>query len=319
MAGGEVLLTSVLFIMLVIQPIHGAQTVYNALNKVGQAAAFATVRAANAEVISMTKVGNVVGLVFDLGIAWGFALYEIFSQHLDADPTGIAFRTVIVGAVAATVIALLLFAIGSSVIGAVIVSVLAFVDALLLVTCKLNGQQDCFSVTGYVTAALAQFFYSGDSTIDFEHKDAGGASDLISMRDISSRIAEPNLGMRAGNSIIYQAQIHTAISQKRADGTALIYPQDKYFGEDKLRQSAFHYQLTTDENGAGPPAELGDMSSSWSNIRPRCERLLFSRKYPRHQQRRDPVCHRPEPQYVAVYEERLRCAGLPVLDILLRR
>ena len=93
-------------------PVLAVRNLYNALKAAGQLSldSVGAVARANPEVIGMTKVARAVGLFFDIAIPWGFALYDIISN--DLKPGSIAFNTVIASAVAATIVALLLFAIG---------------------------------------------------------------------------------------------------------------------------------------------------------------------------------------------------------------
>jgi hypothetical protein len=106
---------------------------------------------ANPEVIGMTKYARAAGLVFDLALPWGFAMYSIFSSDLTVG--SIAFNTVIAGALASTIVSLLLFALGSTVIGAIVTAVLAFLDLLLLILCQAGVSGTCWSVIGTITKA----------------------------------------------------------------------------------------------------------------------------------------------------------------------
>ncbi len=152
------------------------------------------------------------------------------SQGLD--PSGIAFKTVIVGAVASTIVAILLFAISLSVVGAIITAVLSFIDVFLTLLCQGGVGGACFGVIASVTDAISRAIYSGGTTIDFEHNDPSGTSDLVRIRDLDTTLADPNLGLRVGNKITYRATIQTTIFQKPASGAAAdMYPQDYFFGE----------------------------------------------------------------------------------------
>ena len=197
-------LGATLFAVTVVLPLKDVSTIYKKIiaTELTSIPAIKTILRGNGEIIGSTKWVRAAGLFFDVGLPWGLALYDILSNHLE--PGSTAFNTVIAGAVASTIVAILLFALSASVIGTLITIVLSFVDLFLTLLCKANVAGTCWGIVSTVTDALAKFIYSGNSTIDFDHKDSNGRSDLISIEDITSDVANPNLGLRAGNNVTYQ-------------------------------------------------------------------------------------------------------------------
>ena len=223
-------------------PLNTIRQIASAASKAGEiskTAAWATILTKDPEIVGVSKASRVAGLLLDLGLTWGFALYDII--HGKLEPGSPAFNTVIAGAIAGTIVAILLFAIGSSVIGTIIVALLAVVDIFLLLLCKSGVSGTCWGIVSTVTNAIAKFIYDSDSTIDFGHKEGSGNSDLIKLNNFSMSFQDPNQGPRVGNPLVYSVAVQTNIFHKFR--SLLAYSPDRFFSENDLRESSFHYNL----------------------------------------------------------------------------
>ncbi|NUM44642.1 MAG: hypothetical protein HUU38_08030, partial [Anaerolineales bacterium] len=248
---GQALTGAMLFYFLVYRTAKDVYQIYKTVRLSGQLPGAlnrtTTILTANSELIGQTKWFRRAGLVIDLGITWGLALYQIFSAGLA--PGSIGFNTIIANAVAATVVSILLFALGSTVIGTLIVALITFIDVFLQVLCKTGVGGACFGIVDSVTKALASYFYSVDSYVNFEHKDVNGQSDLVKINDLSMAMENPNNGLRAGNNLRYSASIVTTL----------------YGRTDKVQASTFRYSLTTDPDAPYPSVGLNQMTGEWQS------------------------------------------------------
>ncbi len=256
---------SAAFLTLSALSIYDVYSVTKAITRAGElgrSAAVKTVLSGNSELLGETKLTRAAGLFFAVGLPWGLALYDILHNKLE--PGSLAFNTVISGAIASTIVAVLLFALNSTVIGVLVNAALSFVDGFLQLLCVAGVGGACFGVIGTVTQEIAKVLYSGDSTIDLTHKDAAGRSDLMNINGLKFKLADPSLGLRAGNALTYEANVATRIYHKLPSGTVRNYYRDSFFSANDLRSSSFHYALTTHKDAPVPAAVRGDMSNAWT-------------------------------------------------------
>lgn len=260
---GQALLAFGLFISLAVTPLIAVKNIFRALSSAGELSFgnAAKTLGANSELIGVSKYARGVGLFFDLSLPWGLALYDIFSNHLKFGSP--EFNTVVAQAIAGTIVAILLFALGAFVIGAIITAIIGFIDVLLVLLCQGGVGGACWGVVGEITTAIADFIYKGGATIDFAHKDSAGNSDLVQIKNLKLHLADASKGMRADNSITYSADIQTNLYHKYRSFE--FYSSDHFFSSNDLRESTFKYQLTTDKN-ASLRSNRNEMPNAWQNV-----------------------------------------------------
>ena len=215
------------------------------------------------EVLEMTFKGGAAGLVVDVGFAWAIFGATVASGGLKAGT--VAYNAVLATALADTVIAILSFVLVLTSVGAIVVALVGFVDLLLLGLCAAGAAGTCFGLTDTVSKAISQAFYGAESTINFEHKDGSGNSDLINMGRLSLQLGTPQLGMTAGNTVRYSSKIETNIFHKRpARGGATYWPS--LFTQTRLKETAFSYSLTSPLKDKLPAPAKGAMENQWRNV-----------------------------------------------------
>ncbi|MEI2688378.1 MAG: hypothetical protein V9H69_01155 [Anaerolineae bacterium] len=114
--------------------------------QVSQGAAAGKVLGASSEIVGLTKVAAVVGLVISIGIPWGVFIYQALSG--DVRVGTIAFNTAMAFAIASTIVAIVMFALSLTVVGFITTAVLGFVDLLLQGLCAAGVSGACFSIVG---------------------------------------------------------------------------------------------------------------------------------------------------------------------------
>ena len=161
--------------------------------------ALGKVLGASSEIVGLTKVAAIVGLVIGIAIPWGIFMYQALSG--DVKVGTVAFNTALAFAIASTIVAIVMFALSLTVIGFIVTAVLGFVDLLLMGLCEAGVSGACLSLVGALTGALAKFIYSSGSAIDFDHVDANGSQDLVRMGAFALNLANPNNGFMHGNQV----------------------------------------------------------------------------------------------------------------------
>ncbi len=67
---------------------------------------------------------------------------------------------------------------------------ITFIDLFLQLLCRAGAAGTCFTIIDSVTEALAKVIYGSGSTMDFDHKDSTGESDLIEIADLDSTLTK---------------------------------------------------------------------------------------------------------------------------------
>ncbi|MCB0236705.1 MAG: hypothetical protein KDG58_21175, partial [Anaerolineae bacterium] len=113
-----------------------ARDYYNEIRgatNLSRTAAMGKVAGASSEIVGMTKVANVVGLVIAAGVPIGVFMYQALSGGVKIGTT--AFNTALAGTIATTIVTLIMFALSFTVIGFILTAALGFVDLLNQLLC----------------------------------------------------------------------------------------------------------------------------------------------------------------------------------------
>ena len=217
---------------------------------------------ASSEIVGLTKVAAIVGLVIGIAIPWGIFMYQALSG--DVKVGTIAFNTALAFVIASTIVAIVMFALSLTVVGFIVTAVLGSVDLLLMGLCEAGISGACLSLVGALTGALAKFIYSSGSAIDFDHVDANGSQDLVRMGAFAVNLANPNNGFMHGNQVSFAAPVRTTLYNKVPGGGAIV-KYDSFFSAFNLRSATVTYRLAGDGVSA-PSAVRSAMSSAWQDV-----------------------------------------------------
>jgi hypothetical protein len=221
---GSYILTGVLVIITIAPPVLALKAAYSAIIATGQVTAGSAIKqllSSSSTVVGATRTASVVGAVLTIGIVWGVFIYEIVSNKLQLG--SIAFNTLLASAISGTFIAIVFFVIGLTVVGTIIIAVLAVIDLVLLAICKagvgaLKVEGSCFTITGTVTDMLAKAIYGGDLLVDSNAPNPDIPGDprrpLVSVGQLDSVLEPADLGFRAGVKMTLMAPVNVEVSHK---------------------------------------------------------------------------------------------------------
>ncbi|MBE2233503.1 MAG: DUF11 domain-containing protein, partial [Anaerolinea sp.] len=230
--------------------------------QVSQGAAAGKVLGASSEIVGLTKVAAIVGLVIGVAIPWGIFIYQALSG--DVAVGTVAFNTVMSFAIASTIVAILMFALSLTAVGFILTAVLGFVDLLMMGLCQAGVPGACFSIIGAVTGALARLIYSSGTAIDFDHKDANGHQDLVKLGALALNLSSPSAGFVHGNRVSFAAPVRTTLYNEVPGGGEIV-KYDSFFSANNLRSAAVGYKL--DVAGVSAPAPARDsMTNVWQGV-----------------------------------------------------
>ncbi len=111
------------------------------------------------ELAGASKVAGIVGLIIAVAITWGVFLYAVLSA--DLPPGSIAFNTLLAQTIAATIWVIVQFALATTVVGAIIVALIAVIDLVI----SLLGYGK-YSISALITKYLGKAIYHYDVLVD---------------------------------------------------------------------------------------------------------------------------------------------------------
>jgi Ca2+-binding RTX toxin-like protein len=230
------------------------------------------VSAADSAAVGASRAGGIVGAAIAIGITWGFFIYNVVSNDIQAGSP--AFDSALAEAIAATILIIVLTVLSFTVVGLIIVAIIAAIDIILTIICEAGADQlknvpglggSCFTLGAAATKFIAKVLYSFDSMVDTEHKDpASGASDLVVTGQIGTNLHEKLKGYVTGNMIDITLPVTTTIQHKppAPENWNHILPYLWLFSQDNLKSSTFQYSLTTNQQEI--KAERNQMSDAWT-------------------------------------------------------
>jgi Ca2+-binding RTX toxin-like protein len=238
-----------------VQPLRATIQWVQAVKAAGYTAAEAVriVGAADSAAIGASRASGIIGAVIAIGITWGFFIYNVVSNHVEAGSP--AFNRALAETIAATILIIVLTVLTFTVVGLIIVAVIAVIDIILTIICESGVDAlkqvpgmggGCFTLGGAATKIIAKVLYSFDSMVDLEHKSADGTSDLVLAGQFITNLHNPLQGYVTGNSIDLTLPITTTVQHKPPvpENWNHILPYLWLFSKENVRSSTFAYSLT---------------------------------------------------------------------------
>ncbi len=203
----------------IVKPILALRKLVNELVEIdedlGLAETYLSLSTESSEITGASSKAGVIGLIISVAITVGVFVYLWGSGTIQ--PGTIAFNEAVAATIAAIIVAVVLYVLASTVIGSILVGILATIDIILL----LLGKN--WSITGKITQAIAGAIYQYKV---FEEVD-------VEAGDLTIDLADPDRGMVAGNTISYTMPVTTTMTGKR--------------GVTSLKANSMVYQLSENE------------------------------------------------------------------------
>ncbi len=252
---GGILLSASLVILLVVPPLTTLANLASAMATAGASklGIAGTLLTSSSEVAGNTKSAGLVGLAISVGIVWGIFIYEAASGGVK--PDSLAFDALLASTIAATILAILVFAVSLTLVGFIALLIAGVIDLFLAIFCAAGVDGACFSIFGSVTEGIASLINDSGITVDTTR------DDLVNVDDFGMRMMNQGMGLRAGNAINHFAQITSKIFHSSSND--LPY---EYRTEANLRSTTIDFKLATSATDKPPVAKLGDMKDEWTNV-----------------------------------------------------
>jgi len=216
-----------------------------------------TLLTSSSEVLGSAKIAGVVGIIVEAGFAWGIFIAEVVNG---ARGGTVAFGDALASSIAATVLAILLFAVSLTLVGTILVAIAGLLDAILAVFCFAGLKGACFSVLGSVAEVIASLFHDSGLTIDMDK------SNLAQIDDFGMRMLNNGLGLREGNAIYHFATVTSRIQQVRGITVGRFGDNTGLITESNLRSTTVRFKLAESARDLPAPSRLNQMQDAWRNV-----------------------------------------------------
>lgn len=263
----KTVVTGIITYFSVIKPFLALKEFVDAFKSIGRSATAAFTL--STELAGSSKAAGVIGLVIGIAITWGFFIYSMVANKVSAFSP--EFNRALAETIAATIYAVLLFALAATLIGALLVGIIGLIDGILSAICELGVDAlrtvpglggACFTLGTAAIKGLAFSLYNYSPMVDTSR------ADLLTTGAPNARLADPNKGYSAGNQLSVTMAVTTTIVHKDPDPKdgLLIYPYMWLYSADNLRTSTFRYTLSGGNEETVSVAR-NQMNTAWQNVR----------------------------------------------------
>jgi hypothetical protein len=214
---------------------------------------------------SFTQTANLVSLVIGIAIVWGLFIATVLNSQTSI--FSVQFNHLLAQAIAETIYLILMAILLSTGVGAIIVGIVALMDAILTSLCEFGVDQlrkvpgmggACFTLGRTLAKLIANLIYSFEPMVDLERRD------LVVAGQIDLEFADRTQGFISNNLLTASLPLTTTVTHKRPSPANWdqIVPYLWFFSEENLRSSTFKYSLTH-RHGQAIHAKRGDITQEW--------------------------------------------------------
>jgi hypothetical protein len=232
----------------IISPI---QTIRGWLQAMSAAGVTAETAQIHSEVLGNTRAGAWVGMVIALLITWGFFIYSVIANDVEAFSP--EFNDALAETLASTIYIVLMTLLMSNPVGAIIGAILAAVDAIFTAICELGVDKlrdapwmdkACFTISGSLVKLIAYTIRTFQPMVDLKR------TDLMVTGPLNAALSSPDLGYVEGQGIKLSMPVTTTVVHEKPNpkNGLLIYPYGwSFYSDDNIRTSTFGYSFTKEQ------------------------------------------------------------------------
>jgi hypothetical protein len=189
---------------------------------------------------SSTAKAGAVGAAIGIGATWGLFFAAWGAGGLSTD--SVEFNTLLAGSIATTLTIVVFFLFSLSVIGAIILAVVAIFDLIALIICKAGVKAACsLGIMEAITKLVTDWIYTGGVMIDTKADPA-----ITNIDDARMRLTRPERGLEVGNSVRFEIELFTFV-RHAAPEPGIIYHYDDFFTAEDLASTTVKYSLDNSE------------------------------------------------------------------------
>jgi len=192
-----------------------------------------------------SKAANIIGLIVSIGVAIGVFIYQMVQGGYSFGSPEANY--LLAFAISAIIVAVVLFILSLTIVGAIIVALLAIVDIVLLIA----GVD--FSIITWLTETLTDFIYAYSPILDTEDVELGSLGMELDYAD---------RGMAGDNTLSYETEITTTVVMTDPDFQAKYYVGNTFFVEEDIDDTVFLYGFSP-YSELFSDSELANGSNEW--------------------------------------------------------
>jgi len=221
----------------------------------------------NSALAGTASRATAIGTAVAIAIAWGIFIGSMLDSGTKFGSP--AFNAGLAGVLALTIYLVFLAVLSATVVGLLIVGLLAAIDGLFSFLCAISGDTkealgnkdgDCTVGTKIVTA-LTGYLYARDMIIE---TDAEKNPKLLDQASPVVELQTPGLGYITSNRLDVTVPVTTNIVHKNPDNWNVIPYIPAFFDEADFRSTTFRYTLT--QQKAAFTVNRGEMPSAWTGM-----------------------------------------------------
>jgi len=178
---------------------------------------------------------SAVGARIAIVVSWGFFLYQMGAS--DTPAFSPEFNKALADVISSSLYIGLTVALGASVVGLLIVGVVAAIDAIAALVCEAQKIDECFSISGAITKAIGYVLFGTDPMVNVN------APDLVTVGVPKARLNDVSLGYVAGNSLTVTLPVDTTITHSEPSAWQMS-DYMWFYSQSNIRSGNFHHELS---------------------------------------------------------------------------
>jgi hypothetical protein len=207
---------------------------------------------ADSRLLGVSRAAGIIGALVFTGVAWGLFFAAVGDAGLEAGSP--QFNALLAKVIADTIFIILTTMLAFSGIGLIIVAAIFAADAIAALVCAITDEDDCFSVSGFITDEILRRIFASEPMVDLE------ADDLV---EIGTPVVTPeddDLGYAVGNGAEIQLQVDTTVRHLFPTASQMR-PYLSFYSRSNIRGSSFEHELSSPDGVTLPRATD---SSGWT-------------------------------------------------------
>ena len=219
--------------------------------------------AAGRVVSNALQKAAIIGAIIAVVITWGIFIYQWASSGMSAG--SLEFNSALADAIAATMTIVLLAALACTGVGAIIVAVIAIIDAAITAICAifdLNDNEDlnqyfCIGISGWITKIFKWLIYSNNYLIDYDN------GDRLKFTGVETDYENAYLGVAQGNRLSARVTLTNTITLSDIPIEWMAAAYFWQYTNNNAKTSTFDYTVQPGENDIHEDLSRSSMKNDW--------------------------------------------------------
>jgi hypothetical protein len=189
----------------------------------------------NSRLLGVSRAAGAIGAVVFTAVAWGLFFTAIGDSGLEAGSP--QYNVLLAKVIADTIFVVLTTVLAFSGIGLIIVAAIFAADAIAALVCAITDEDDCFSVSGFITDKIVKVIFASEPMVNLE------ADDLVEIGIPVVTLEDADLGYAVGNAAEVQLQVDTTVRHLFPTASQMK-PYLSFYSRSNVSGSKFDHELS---------------------------------------------------------------------------